>query len=124
MAGSHVLFSLASLALVVAQGAPRDSPEQPWRQPYVPSRLEWEVVQSQIAEGDPEFGDDGMTVHYFLDATAYQTGTISCDLAFLGTTPARFLKLKEDGIRARFRRRAAVPGSEWMKLDLRIKEAK
>jgi hypothetical protein len=77
--------------------------KSPWLEPTVPTRLEWLFLELQAVEGDTEFGENGMTVNFYLSPESFRTGEILCDLAYIPGTPAERVQLIEDGILKRFR---------------------
>jgi hypothetical protein len=61
---------------------------QPWLDPMNPSKLEWLALQKQADEGDTEFGENGLTVNFYLGDKSYETGVIYCDIDYLPGTSA------------------------------------
>lgn len=97
--------------------------KEPWLEPYVPTKVEWVVIELQAAEGDPDLGDDGMTVHFFLASKSFSRGVVYCDLAYVPTTTSWFVSAREAAIRRRFEKRRTIPGWEWLKLELAVKKS-
>ena len=77
-------------------------------EPRNPSRVEWLALETQATEGDPEFGDNGVTINFYLGAGSFETGEILCDLAYLPSTRASLVQIIEDGILNRFEMRRRV----------------
>ena len=88
--------------LVHALGQTTATRQSPWLESYTPTLLEWFVLQKQADEGDQEFGENGVTVHFYLAPDSLRTGEILCDLAYLPATKAHLVQQIEDGILERF----------------------
>ena len=101
---SHLLMVTIMLMIFMqAFNQAKAAGNAPWLEPKVPTRLEWLFIELQAIEGDEEFGDDGMTVSFYLSSESFRTGEILCDLAYISGTPAERVQLREDGILQRFR---------------------
>ena len=74
----------------------------PWLVPYTPTRLEWLALETQANEGVTQFGDNGVTVNFYMGRNSVRTGEIYCDLVYLPKTEARIVQAIEEGIVARF----------------------
>lgn len=96
-----VCFGIAWLALVSRAQSSTNS-LQPWLQPKNPTELEWLALERQAAEGDLQFGEDGVTVNFYLGPDSWSEGIIYCDLDYLPGTDAELVQLLEDGIQKRF----------------------
>lgn len=96
---------------------------KPWLEAYSPTKIEWAAIEIQAAEADTEFGEDGVTVYFYLGPQAYSEGVISCDIDYLSGTPKVLVEKRELGIRKRFERRRSVPGWEWLRLEMNVREA-
>lgn len=106
-----VTVTAAAVLVVLVAYAPgqRGEPRQaPWLEPKNPTRLEWLVLQWQANEGDTEFGENGVTVNFYLDRDSDRTGEIRCDLDYLPSTEARVVQIIEDGILRRFERQRQI----------------
>jgi hypothetical protein len=80
-------------------GAPKRAP---WLEPFAPTRIEWLALQKQATEGQTNFGDNGVTINFYLGPESMRTGEILCDLAYLPGTRAELVQMIEDGIQGRF----------------------
>ena len=92
---------LATAILSIAQSP--QSASRPWLQPKNPTRLEWLALQKQANEGDTEFGENGLTVNFYLGPDSATRGLVYCDLEYLPSASAELVQLVEDGIQKRFR---------------------
>jgi hypothetical protein len=98
-------------------------PKQPiWLEPQNPNRLEWLVLQKQADEGDTEFGDNNVTVHFYLGPDSYRTGEILCDLEYLPNTRAQLVQIIEDSILKRFEMQHRL--NPWARVKIIKKAAK
>ena len=119
--------SLTGIALLIAlvthtlgqTGAPR---QPSWLEPRNPNRLEWLALEKQANEGDVEFGEDGVTVNFYLGPDSYRTGEILCDLAYLSGTQARMVQTIEEGIQGRFEAQRRV--DPWARVKIIKKVAR
>ena len=75
---------------------------KPWMKPHQPTELEWLALQFQANEGDWEYGENGVTVNFYLDGKSRDDGIVHCDLSYLPTAEAQLVQLIEDGIQRRF----------------------
>jgi hypothetical protein len=97
--GASVLIGMAMVHALGQTAAPKRAP---WLEPYTPTRLEWLALQKQAMEGHKDFGENGVTVNFYLAPDSLRTGEILCDLEYLPTTEARLVQTIEDGILERF----------------------
>ena len=86
------------------------------------TELEWLVLEWQANEGDVEFGEDDITVNFYLGQGSYDTGTIYCDLAYLPKTSANIVDRREKGILKRFEN-AKNKFYPWLKIKMLKKQA-
>lgn len=90
-----------------------------WLEPMNPSKLEWLALQKQADEGDTEFGENGLTVNFYLGEKSYESGVIYCDIDYLPGTSAEIVQRVEEGIRARFQRLAKSKSPfPWAKVEI------
>jgi hypothetical protein len=92
---------LAGILVTSAVGQRRDN-SQPWLEPAHPTQLEWLALEKQATEGQNDFGDNGMTINFYVAPESNQTGVIFCDIAYTPQVTAAVLQLTEDSIRHRF----------------------
>lgn len=91
-----------------------------WLEPRNITELEWFVLKRQADEGDTTFGEDGVTVNFYLGPGALTTGTVHCDIDYLPGTPAELVDAIETGIRYRFELRP----EPWVKVEIRRRVAR
>jgi hypothetical protein len=91
---------------------------QPWLNPMNPSKLEWLVLQKQADEGDTEFGENGLTVNFYLGDKSYETGVIYCDIDYLPDTSAELVQKLEESIQRRFQKLARSKLYPWAKVKI------
>lgn len=96
--------------------------KQPWLAPMNPSVLEWLALQKQADEGDTEFGENGLTVNFYLGPKSYETGSIYCDIDYLPGTRAEVVQMTEEGIRGRFQKLSTI--YPWVKVVVLKKAAR
>lgn len=108
--------------LVHAFGQTSSPKQSPWLEAQNPTRLEWLVLQKQADEGDNQFGEDGVTVNFYLNSESYRTGEVLCDLVYLPNTQAAMVQTIEDGILKRFEMRRKV--DSWARVKIIKKVAR
>lgn len=91
---------------------------QPWLDPMNPSKLEWLALQRQADEGDTEFGENRLTVNFYLGDKSFETGVIYCDIDYLPGTSAELVQKVEEGIRRRFQKLAKSKLYPWAKVEI------
>lgn|GEM_PF-4721488 len=74
----------------------------PWLLPATPTLLEWAVLELQANEGDVEYGEDKLTITYYLGPKSVEEGIIYCQILYLPSARAEIVQLVEKGIRERF----------------------
>jgi hypothetical protein len=104
-------------ALLQPVGQAAVSNQTPWLEQRNPTHLEWLALEKQATEGDNEFGDNGITVNFYLSADSIRTGEVQCDLAYLSSTPAIRVQIIEDGILKRFETERRV--NPWARVKIR-----
>ena len=92
--------------------------KQPWLDPMNPSKLEWLALQKQADEGDTEFGENGLTVNFYLGEKSYESGVMYCDIDYLPGTSAELVQNVEEGIRRRFQKLAKSKLYPWAKVEI------
>jgi hypothetical protein len=102
--GAAVMLAMMGLHALGQTGAPK----RPWMEPYTPNLIEWLALETQALEGDTEFGENGMTIHFYVSPEAFRTGAIACDIMYVAGTPAEHVQRIEDGILERFKARRNV----------------
>ncbi|MBI5016841.1 MAG: hypothetical protein HZB55_15320 [Deltaproteobacteria bacterium] len=126
MAGKSRFILMAAAVLtgmfVYAFGQTTASSPTPWLDPRNPTRLEWLALEKQATEGNNEFGENGVTVNFYLGPDSYRTGEILCDLAYLPSTSAQLVQMIEDGIQKRFEMKRSV--DPWARVKITKKVAK
>jgi len=88
----------------------------PWLEPMNPSKLEWLALQKQADEGDTEFGENGLTVNFYLGPKSMETGVVYCDIDYLPSTRAELVQKVEEGIRRRFQKQTRI--YPWAKVEI------
>ena len=108
-------------AAVTSAIGQRSDVRYPWLQPAQPTQVEWLAIQEQGAYGRNNFGEDGMTISFYVGPESFQTGVILCDISFTPQVKARVLELTEDSIRQSFEKeRSTYP---WAKVKITMKAA-
>jgi hypothetical protein len=80
----------------------RSGDRYPWLQPAQPTQVEWLALEKQATDGQNNFGEDGMTINFYVAPESLRTGVILCDISYTPQVSAAFLQLKEDSIRRGF----------------------
>lgn len=100
-----ILSLLLSSGSSLAQGKPKFAKElPPWLLPKNPTELEWMALEWQANEGDTEFGENQMTVNFYLGEQSVGSGVIHCDIEYLPDASAELVQFVEEGIQERFKR--------------------
>lgn len=119
-----VLGASLMLALFVSTRAAllAQDRDRPWLRLKNPVELEWLALQKQADEGDTEFGENGVTVNFYIAGDSYETGIIYCDIDYLPGTSAELVQMIEEGTQKRFAvLRKALP---WAKVSIRKQPAR
>jgi hypothetical protein len=96
--------------------------QHPWLAPANPTLLEWVILELQANECDPEFGENELTVAFYVGPKSALEGVIYCQIRYLPNTSAELVQLVERGIRERFEiTRKTYP---WAKLEFDTKVAR
>ena len=94
----------------------------PWMAPANPTLLNWLALQKQANEGETEFGENGLTVNFYLGPASYELGIIYCDIEYLPSTSAKIVQIVEDGSRRRFE--SPKPIYPWLRVEIKKKVAR
>jgi len=89
-----------------------------WLEPMNPSKLEWLALQRQADEGDTVFGENGLTVNFYLGDKSFETGVIYCDIDYLPSTSAEIVQKLEESIQRRFQKLARSKLYPWAKVKI------
>lgn len=93
----------------------------PWLQPAQPTQVEWLAIEKQATEGQNNFGEDGMTINFYVGPESFRTGVILCEISYTPQVKAAMLQLKEDSIRHGFdKERTTYP---WAMVEITTKAA-
>src|SRR5437867_10694278 len=106
---SWVLLASAMILCMGHTGFGQQLPSKPWLDEYRPTRIEWVALELQATEGDVEFGENDITVNFYLGLKSFPNGVIYCDLAFLPTASASMVQVIQQGIRQRFQKLSQLP---------------
>lgn len=105
-----------ALILIADVGAQENIVARPWLELAKPTLIEWTAIQWQADWGEPEFGENGVTVNFFLGPRSASLGIIYCDLAYLPSTSAELVDIIEKGIKRRVGvTRKLIP---WAKVEI------
>lgn len=114
--GFIVLLVILFFEIGISDLYAKDS--QPWLDPMNPSKLEWLALQKQADEGDTEFGENGLTVNFYLGDKSYESGVIYCDIDYLPGTSAEIVQKLEESIKRRFQKQARSKLYPWAKVKI------
>lgn len=100
----------AAVASAIGQ---RSDMSYPWLQPARPTQVEWLAIEKQATEGQNSFGEDGMTINFYVGPESLRTGVILCDISYTPQVKAQMLQMREDSIRNGFEKeRATYPWAQ------------
>lgn len=111
-AATLLIGALVGAAVVSAIGQ-RSDIRYPWLQPAQPTQVEWLAIEKQATEGQNNFGEDGMTINFYVGPESFRTGIILCDISYTPQVTAQTLQLRENSIRHGFEKeRATYPWAQ------------
>ncbi len=96
------VFALIALINGSISHAIADNQYKPWLQPANPSAIEWFALELQASEGDEEYGENYVTIAFYLGPKSFTDGIIYCDISYLPNARAELVQMIESGIRKRF----------------------
>jgi hypothetical protein len=113
----------AAVVLALSAGiSAAQTSQRPWLMLAKPTVLEWLILELQTYEGDPEFGENHITVAFHGGPRSATEGVIYCQVRYLPAASAELVQLVERGIRERFDIQKKT--HPWAKLEINTEVAR